>query len=230
MPPRIGLTTYLDPIRHLGEPQEAAFTPADYIEAVVRSGGTPVLLPPSPAEPGSVLDLLDGLVVIGGSDVDPSVYGQEPDPRAFPPRPRRDAWEIALCLGALEMDLPLLAVCRGIQVLNVALGGTLHQHIDHHMAPDHLMTPYEMKVEPGSRLAGVVSESCRGLCHHHQAIDGLGGGLTVTARAPDGTVEAVEVVDKGFALGVQWHPERDPGDDRLFQALVEAGRNRRFFP
>jgi putative glutamine amidotransferase len=232
-PPLIGLTTYVEPITHHGWAEAAAFTPSSYVGSVIRAGGAPLLLPPGPAGPRRVLGAVAGLVLIGGPDVDPALYGAEPHPSTDRPRPERDAWEAALCRAALEMDLPLLAVCRGTQLLNVALGGTLHQHLEEvvghtgHRAQPGRMGPVAVTVEPSTQLAAIVGDGeGHGLCHHHQAIDRLGDGLVVTARAADGTVEAVELPGRGFAVGVQWHPEEDTADDRLFAALVERAAKR----
>jgi gamma-glutamyl-gamma-aminobutyrate hydrolase PuuD len=222
--PLVGLSTYIDPVRRGTWEKESAFTPTSYVDAVSRVGATPVLLPPSATEPADVLAPMTGLVLIGGGDVDPDLYGAERDPRTNRPRKERDAWEIGLCLAALDADLPLLAICRGAQVLNVALGGTLHQHLESAAAHDGRTN--RIAVAAGSRLASVVGEDVEGHCHHHQGLDQVAPGLRVVARAADGTVEAVEVLDKGFAVGVQWHPEDQPRDDRLFAALVAAGRNR----
>jgi gamma-glutamyl-gamma-aminobutyrate hydrolase PuuD len=206
----------------------SALVPFTYVSAVIRSGGTPLLLPPSPTAAGTVLSVLSGLVVTGGPDVDPARYGAEPHQETDVPRPERDWWESELSLAALEMELPLLAICRGLQVLNVALGGTLHQHVpdvigtDDHRVVRGQMTPNRFSIADGTALAHVLGTTTDGMCHHHQAIDHLGRGLRAVAFAPDGTVEAAELPGRQFALGVQWHPEDSETDDRLFKALVEA--------
>ena len=226
--PLIGLTTYVEPATHGAWNEVSALLPISYVSAVIRSGGTPLLLPPSPADPHDVLSVLAGLVVTGGPDVDPARYGAAPHEETDRPRPERDHWESALCLAAVELDMPLLAICRGLQVLNVALGGTLHQHVpdvtgtESHRLVRGQMSPNLVRVDDGSVLAAVLGSSSEGLCHHHQAIDRLGGGLKAVAFADDGTVEGAELPDRGFAVGVQWHPEDNPEDDRLFEALVEA--------
>jgi gamma-glutamyl-gamma-aminobutyrate hydrolase PuuD len=204
-----------------------------YVSAVIRSGGCPVLLPPSPTEPSYVLSNLDALVVTGGPDVDPELYGAEAHPMTGAPRKERDAWEAALCRTALDEDLPMLAICRGLQLLNVALGGTLHQHLpdvvgnsDHRTALGQ-MNANLISLESDSSVAAILGTSAEGLCHHHQAIDRLGRRIRAVGFAPDGTIEAVEVSGQEFAIGVQWHPEDSPSDDRLFTALVgAAGRYR----
>jgi gamma-glutamyl-gamma-aminobutyrate hydrolase PuuD len=179
---------------------------------------------------------LDGVVVTGGPDVDPARYGAARHPQTGPPRPERDGWEIALCQAALARDLPLLAICRGVQVLNVAQGGTLHQHLPEVVGhARHRVEPGQMEsntvtLASGSLSASILGTSTRGLCHHHQAIDRLGAGLRAVGFAADGTIEALEVVSKAFAVGVQWHPEDDPDDDRLFRALVDAATRRRPAP
>jgi len=231
--PLIGLTTYVEPARHGAWDEVCALLPVTYISAVTRSGGIPVLLPPTPSDPGVVLGALSGLVVTGGPDVDPSLYGAEAHTETDRPRPERDAWESALCMAAVEVDMPLLAVCRGLQVMNVALGGTLHQHLpeitgtEAHRQVRGTMSPVAISVAPDSVLASVVGTSTEGLCHHHQSVDHLGQGLRSVAQAADGTIEAAEVPGRRFALGVQWHPETDPADDRLFEALVQAASDYR---
>lgn len=226
--PLIGLTTYVEKATHGPWDEVSALLPMSYVSAVIRSGGTPVLLPPSPADPGDVLSVLSGLVVTGGPDVDPARYGAAPHEATDRPRPERDQWESDLCVAAIELDLPLLAICRGLQVLNVALGGTLHQHIpevigtDAHRLVRGQMSPNAVRVVPGSILSRVFGTETEGLCHHHQAIDRLGNGLKAVASAGDGTVEGAELPGKAFVVGVQWHPEDNPDDDRIFKALIEA--------
>jgi gamma-glutamyl-gamma-aminobutyrate hydrolase PuuD len=208
-----------------------ALLSASYVDAVVRAGGIPVLLPPVdlPGAATSVVDSLDALLLTGGADVDPARYDAEPDPETRGLRPDRDRWEHDLLAAALERDLPVLAICRGVQVLDVALGGTLHQHVPDVVGHEgHRPVPgtfgrTQVKVEPGSRLAGIIGDTAAVPCHHHQCLDRVAEGLVVAARAEDGIVEAVEMPGRRFVVGVQWHPEE--GDDpRLFDALVEATR------
>ena len=227
-PPLIGLSTYVETARFGVWEEKAALLPLNYVSAVIRSGGTPVLLPPSPAGPGSVLRALHGLVVTGGPDVDPARYGEPPHSETDRPRPERDAWEAALCQAALDMDLPLLAVCRGLQVLNVSQGGTLHQHLpdmtgntDHRKVMGQ-MTPNQVTIDGDSRLADLLGTEAEVMCHHHQGVDRLGKDMTAIAYSSDGTVEAADVAGHRYALGVQWHPETNESDDRLFKSLVEA--------
>jgi gamma-glutamyl-gamma-aminobutyrate hydrolase PuuD len=226
----IGLSTYVEKSKHGAWDEDAALVPMSYVSAVIRSGGSPVLLPPQPSDPADIVAGLAGLVVIGGADVDPALYGAERGPHTDRPRQERDAWEVALCHAALERDIPLLAICRGLQLLNVALGGTLHQHVpdvvgntDHRVQVGQ-MASNSMLIDPDSSLGAILGSQAMGLCHHHQAIDRVGGPLRVVARAGDGTVEAVEIPGHSFAVGVQWHPEDNPDDDRIFEAFVAATR------
>jgi putative glutamine amidotransferase len=232
-PPLVGLTASVQTVKHGVWDEDCAFSPMDYVTAVIRAGGAPVILAPQPSPPETVLEPLLGLIVTGGPDVDPSLYGAEPGPHTDPPRKARDEWEMSLIQAALHDDLPLLCICRGLQVLNVTLGGTLHQHLpdvidsDAHRRAPGQMTSNTMALEAGSSIAAVLGTSAEGLCHHHQGIARLGRRLRAVGFAADGTVEAVEVSGQEFAIGVQWHPEEDPGDDRLFVALVQAARRYR---
>jgi gamma-glutamyl-gamma-aminobutyrate hydrolase PuuD len=227
-PPLIGLTTYVEPSRHGVWDEVSALLPMSYVSAVIRSGGAPVLLPPSPTPPEVVLAPLAGLVVTGGPDVDPALYGEAAHEATDRPRKERDAWEAGLCQAAISEDLPMLAICRGLQVLNVTLGGTLHQHLpevignDAHRTVPGQMTENTMSIEAGSSVAAILGTEADGLCHHHQGIDRLGRRMRAVGFAADGTVEAVEVSGQEFTVGVQWHPEDNADDDRLFKALVEA--------
>jgi gamma-glutamyl-gamma-aminobutyrate hydrolase PuuD len=199
---------------------------------VVAAGGVPLLLPPVGTDP-TVLDVLDGLIVAGGCDVDPSTYDAAPHPETVDTRPGRDEHEKVLIRAALDQDLPLLAICRGLQMLNVTLGGTLQQHLpdvvahDEHRPSSAIFGTTEVKVEPGTLTARLFGERTSVRCYHHQALDTVAPGLRVTARAGDGTVEAAEVDGHDFALGVQWHPEENPDDLRLFTALTAAALRRR---
>ncbi|TCO43847.1 anthranilate synthase component 2/putative glutamine amidotransferase [Kribbella antiqua] len=230
--PRIGITTYLEPTIWGVWERDAALLPRVYLDAVVAAGGVPLLLPPVGTDT-SVLEVLDGLVIAGGCDVDPAAYDAEPHPETVATRPGRDEHETILIRAALDLDLPLLAICRGLQMLNVALGGTLHQHLpevvthDEHRPSPAVFGVTEVKVEPGTLTSRVIGDRASVHCYHHQAIDVVAATLTVTARAGDGTVEAAEVDSHGFALGVQWHPEENPDDLRLFTALTDAALKRR---
>ncbi|MFC9694822.1 gamma-glutamyl-gamma-aminobutyrate hydrolase family protein [Kribbella sp. NPDC056951] len=227
--PRIGITTYLEPTVWGVWQRDAALLPRVYLDAVANAGGVPILLPPVGTDP-SVLDILDGLIIAGGCDVDPASYDALPHPETVDTRPGRDQHETILIQEALAKDLPLLAICRGLQVLNVALGGTLHQHLPEVVAHDlHRPSPAvfgrtDVKVDPGSLTARLLGDRSSVHCYHHQAIDVVAPTLQVTARADDGTVEAAEVEGHEFALGVQWHPEENPEDLRLFTALIDASR------
>ena len=226
--PVIGITTYRETARWGVWNCPAVLVPADYVRQVSGAGAVPVLLPPIAGDV-EVLDRLDGLVVAGGADVDPARYGADRSPRTGPPAADRDEAELALLAAAVERDLPVLAVCRGLQLLTVLRGGTLVQHLPDVVGSDvHVPAPgtygdNAVRVAPGSRLAGLLGTEAVWACHHHQAVEVLGDGLTATAWAEDGTVEAAELEGARFVLGVQGHPE--VGDDaRLFAGLVDAAR------
>ena len=232
MRPLIGITTYAQDARWGVWHQPAALIPLDYVDAVERAGGRALLIPPSEDGVEETLSALDGVVFSGGADVDPARYGAEAHPETDTPQARRDAGEIALLRAALERDMPTLAICRGAQLLNVARGGDLVQHLPETVGTDdHKQTPGEYAVHPvavkeGSRLASIVDGRSEVTSHHHQALGRVGEGLVESAWAPDGTLEAVEDPSLRFAVGVQWHPEA--GDDAaLFEALVEQAREYR---
>ncbi len=231
--PVIGITAALEPIRFGHWDVLAAFSPMNYVTAVQRAGGIAILLAPDADAPETVLDLLDGLVLTGGADMNPGTYGQEPHPATAGTRPERDAFELALTRAASERDLPLLAICRGMQVLNVARGGTLLQHLPDVVGhDDHRRTPgtfegndHDVLLTAGSLAARAAGEERhRTLSHHHQGIDRVGDGLRVSGRATrDDLVEAVEDPERRWLLGVQWHPEADELS-RIIAALVDAAR------
>jgi len=207
----------------------AAVLHRGYVDIVSRAGGLPVLLPPVESGHAELLSRVDGLVLTGGADVDPARYGQDPHPSVVS-RPERDASEFVLLDVALERGLPVLGVCRGMQVLNVALGGTLIQHLPEatgstaHQPEPAIFGDSKVRLEPGSAAERILGEQTACHCYHHQAIDRLGEGLRAVGWAADGTVEAVERPDGPFVLGVQWHPEQNLDDLRLFAAFVTAAR------
>lgn len=229
---RIGLTTYREQAAWGVWDEPADLLPRSYADAVAAAGGVPMLLPPVdsadlPRRADTVLDGLDGLIVAGGADVDPGRYGEQRNPRTGPARPDRDSWEVALVRAAVERAMPVLGICRGMQVLNVALGGTLVQHLPDVVGHDgHCPTPgvharHSVTVEPGSMTGALLGPSCDVATYHHQAVAMLAPGLVATAWADDGTVEAIERPDGGWVVGVQWHPEVFDGA-ALFAGLVQA--------
>jgi len=228
--PLIGISTYLEQTKFGLWDTPAAVLSRGYLDGVVAAGGMPILLPPVGEWTADHVSRLDGLVIAGGADIDPSCYGADRAATTGPPRPDRDTSEQALIHLALAAGLPVLAVCRGMQLLNVALGGTLHQHLPDEIGnTDHLRVPgtfsrVPVKIAPDSRVAAILGSRSEGHCHHHQAVDRLGAGLVAVGWAGDGTVEALELSDARFVLGVQWHPEEDGVDRRLFQALVNASK------
>ncbi|MEU2063580.1 gamma-glutamyl-gamma-aminobutyrate hydrolase family protein [Streptomyces sp. NPDC013455] len=224
VPPLIGVSTYLESGARWGVWElEAVLLPAGYPRLVQRAGGLACLLPPdAPGRAAAAVARLDGLVIAGGPDVDPARYGAERSPRTGPPAPERDAWELALIEAALAAGVPLLGICRGMQLLNVALGGTLVQHLDGHAEVVGVFGGHPVKPVPGTLYGGIVPEEVMVPTYHHQAVDRLGAGLVPSAHAADGTVEAVELpADRGWALGVQWHPEMGE-DPRVMRALITA--------
>jgi putative glutamine amidotransferase len=230
--PVVGITTYAQEASWSYWKQPAALIPLDYVDAIERAGGRPVLVPPSENGVEETLEALDAIVFSGGADVDPAAYGADPHPETDTPQARRDAGELALLRGALERDLPTLAICRGFQLLNVARGGDLVQHLpetvgheDHRQVPG-TFSEHPVEVKEGSRLASIVGATPGVPSHHHQSVGRVGDGLVETAWAVDGTLEAVEDPTRRFAVGVQWHPEAGQ-DDRLFANLVEEARRYR---
>lgn len=231
--PLLGVTTYLEQAVRGEWDERFGMIPETYLIAVEQGGGIPLLLPPQPFDDETidrVLDAVDGLVVSGGADVDPARYGATPGPHTDRPRHDRDAWEIALILAAVRRGLPVLAICRGLQVLNVALGGTLVQHVPDVSDEPHGGTPggftrTDVAISGGTRVRdvlGAVGDRLSVHCHHHQVLDRVADGLVVSAHSADGLVEAVELPGPGFVVGVQWHPEQDEADRRLFAALAAA--------
>jgi putative glutamine amidotransferase len=236
--PVIGLSAALERARWGPWDQAAHVLARSYSDQVQSAGGIAVLLPPDPHasdDPEPWIELLDGLIITGGADVDPGAYGAEPHPKTKGTVPERDAFEIALARAAMERDLPLLAVCRGMQVMNVARGGTLIQHLPDDVGhEDHRRVmgtfdnaDHDVRLAPGSlaeRVAGETIHSTKS--HHHQGVANIGDGLEVTGWATiDDLPETLEDPSCAFALGIQWHPEADPRSP-LIPALVERARTR----
>lgn len=222
--PLIGVSTYLEAGVRWGVWElEAALLPAGYPRLVQRAGGLAVMLPPdAPEYAAAAVARLDAVVIAGGPDVEPARYGAERGPRTGPAAVERDAWELALIEAALLGGVPVLGVCRGMQLLNVALGGTLVQHLDGHAEVVGVFGSHVVSPVAGTLYAGLVPEAVSVPTYHHQAVERLGEGLVVSAWAVDGTAEAVELpAGAGFVLGVQWHPEM--GEDlRVMRGLVRA--------
>ena len=232
--PVIGICAALERARWSVWDQQAALTPLSYVQAVQRAGGLVVMLPPDPQlveEPAAALELVDGLILAGGADIDPASYGAPAHAETVDTVPERDQFEIALAREAIERDLPVLGICRGMQLINVARGGTLLQHLPERFGhEEHRRVPgsfegaeHEVDVVEDTlagRVVGEVRHSTRS--HHHQGVDRIGEGLIVSATAVmDGLPEAIELPGKRFVLGVQWHPEAD-AHSPVLGALVQA--------
>src|SRR5438034_4342314 len=232
MRPIVGITTDIQLSTFGAWTEESALVPTDYTRAVERAGGRALLVPPSDGGLEETLDALDGLVLSGGSDLDPANYGQELHPETKGVIQERDRAELALLHGALERDMPVLAVCRGSQILNVGLGGDLVQHLPEIVGhDDHKHTPgeyadHDVSLDPGTRLGSLLGDHAPVKSHHHQGFGRIGSRLREAAHAEDGTIEALEDPSHRFALRVLWHPEA--GEDlRLFEAFVEEARRYR---
>lgn len=233
--PVIGITTYAEEATWGRWTEPAAFTPLAYVRAVEQAGGRPLLIPPSEDGIEETLDAVDGIIFSGGGDLDPETYGAEAHPETGEISPERDSAELALLQAALGRDMPVLAVCRGSQILNVARGGDLVQHLpeivghDRHRHEHAAMADHEVTVEGESRLGSILGDRAPVKSSHHQGFGKLGEGLQEAAWAEDGTVEALEDPAHRFALGVLWHPEE--GEDfALFKALVEEAADYRASP
>jgi putative glutamine amidotransferase len=236
--PVIGICTALEQAQWSVWEQAAALLPLNYIEAIQRAGGLVLMVPPDERlveSPAEVLDLIDGLILAGGADIDPASYGADPDPHTIGTVPARDRFEVALARAAIERDMPVLGICRGMQLINVALGGTLLQHLpdtlghgEHRRVSgsfegaDHDVTLSDGSL--ASRAAGEALHATKS--HHHQGVDCLGTGLVVSGvSALDDLPEAIELPHSRFVLGVQWHPEVDQGS-AVVSALVAAAARR----
>jgi putative glutamine amidotransferase len=230
--PTVGITAATETVSYgPWEDVPAVMSPARYVRAVQRAGGRALLLPPDPEDardPGEVLGLIDALLLTGGAgDLDPALYGQEQHPETGPVHEERDAYELALARAVLEREVPTLGVCRGMQVLNLAYGGTVEQHVPDAVGhEEHRHTPgtfadHEVRLEPGSlaaRAAGTELTAVKS--HHHQGVREIGDGLRVTGWSTmDDIVEALEDPERKFVLGVLWHPEEDE-KSQLIKALV----------
>ncbi|MEA2505806.1 MAG: putative glutamine amidotransferase [Actinomycetota bacterium] len=225
--PLIGITCYVENATWGPWSAPAALVPLSYVRAIEHAGGRAVLLPPSDAAVEETLDALDGLLLAGGADIDPARYGAEehPDPNGL--RPDRDSAEMVLLQAALDRDLPVLAVCRGMQLLNVARGGDLIPHLpdvtgsDMHRQQVGTFAQHDVTVALDSAVGRLLGDRGSVRSHHHQGIKAVGRGLREVAWAEDDTVEGIEDLSRNFAIGVLWHPEE--GEDRkLFEALVAA--------
>ncbi len=230
--PLIGIAS--DVMHHDGE-RDRAFAYTTYIESLRRAGAVPVLVPPQPENAADVLDGLDGILLAGGDDCDPAVYGEERHSTVEPMDPRRQSNDLTLARAARDRGVPTLGICLGVQVMNVAAGGTLIQDINSAVTTDieHASPPadrlrHDVAIESGTRLAQILGERELNVnSSHHQAIKDVGGGLRVTAHAPDGIIEGLEDPAHPFYVGVQWHPEDMAGEasaETLFGAFVDAAR------
>jgi putative glutamine amidotransferase len=229
MKPLIGITSYAEEIQWGVWNEEAALIPLSYVRAVEHAGGRPLIVPPSEDALDETLGVLDGLILSGGGDVDPGLYGADAHGETDAARRERDDAELRLLQEALQRDMPVLAICRGSQLLNVARGGDLVQHLpdelghERHKHEPGQFSEHSVRLDPGSRVGTLLGEHAPVKSHHHQGYGRLGDGLHEAAWADDGTVEALEDPDKRFAVGVLWHPEE--GEDfALFRALVDEAR------
>ena len=232
--PNVGVTCNLEVVKYGIWTEPAAMVPLTYVRAIARAGGRPLLIAPTPADledPSELLGLLDGVLVTGGADDDPVNYGEAPHDKTGPVARDRDEFELMLVRAAADRDLPCLGICRGMQVVNVAYGGALEQHLpdrlehDIHRGDGAAFADHNVDVEPDS-LAALAAGATRVAVksYHHQGVARIGDGLRTTARAEtDGTIEAVEDAGKRFMLGVLWHPEEDEAD-RLIGAFVSECR------
>jgi putative glutamine amidotransferase len=232
MRPLIGITSYAEQIRWGVWTEDAALVPLSYVTAIEHAGGRPLVVPPAEDAIEETLDALGGILFSGGTDLDPGLYGADPHPETDPPRRKRDRAELRMLEAALDRDMPVLAVCRGSQLLNVARGGDLVQHLPEEIGHErHRHTPgafadHSVTVAPDSRLGALLGEHAPVKSHHHQGYGRIGSGLREVAWAEDGVVEGLEDSEKRFAVGVLWHPEE--GEDfALFKALVEEARRYR---
>jgi putative glutamine amidotransferase len=237
--PRIGICTALERARWTVWDQEAYLLNRSYVDAIQAAGGLVLMLPPDPRsveEPDGVLDVLDGLILAGGADIDPASYGEDAHAQTTGTWPERDAYEVALTRRALERDIPLLGICRGMQLMNIARGGTLIQHLPDDVGhEDHRRVPgsfhgadHDVRLADGSLAARAAGEVDHGTkSHHHQAIARLGDGLVETGWSTlDELPEAIEDPARRYALGVQWHPEADPGSQLIASLVREAAAAR----
>ena len=215
--------------------RESAFAYSTYIESLRRAGAVPVVIPPQPENAAAIVESLDGILLAGGEDCDPAVYGERPHPSVEPMDPRRQNNDLTLARVARQRGIPTLGICLGVQMMNVAAGGTLIQDIDSEMRTDieHASEPadrhrHDVLIQDGTRLAAIVGEQELNVnSSHHQAIRHVGDGLRVTAHAPDGIIEGLEDPSHPFYVGVQWHPEDMPAEtsaSSLFGAFVDAAR------
>jgi putative glutamine amidotransferase len=226
--PIIGITGELEAARWRNWIREAVVSPVSYTRAVERAGGTPVVLPPVPSSSvPSLIAKLDGLVIAGGRDVDPALYDEAPHEQTDLPDHRRDRYELLMTRAAIDADLPFLAICRGMHILNVARGGTLIQHLPDRLGseshkPDPVkLTIHDVQISAASKLGLILGATAQVPAAHHQGIDRIGTGLLTVAWTPDQVPEAIELQGHRFGIGVQWHPE-ESDDQRIFEALMVA--------
>jgi putative glutamine amidotransferase len=226
MRPVIGITAYVEQARWGAWDTTAALVPYAYVRQVEDAGGRALVIPPSAGDPTEILRLLDGLILSGGADLDPATYGQQPHTQTTGVRPDRDGAELPLLGAAMQEDLPVLGICRGMQVMSVHAGGALEQHLpdlvgtDVHRPATGVYGDHAVRLAERSQIAAVLGDEAKIKSYHHQGVADAGS-LTVVGWAEDGTIEAVEDPAHRFAIGVLWHPE--VGDDpRIFQALVDA--------
>jgi putative glutamine amidotransferase len=237
--PRIGISAYWrEASWGPWTAMPACMVPQGYVEGVLAAGGLPLLVPPDPTfadDAGDVIDVLDGLILVGGEDIGPAHYGADAHPETDAPNMRRDTAELALARAAIAADLPVLGICRGFQLLNIAYGGDLVQHVADITDP----APHRPRLGEfgrhgvsvtGGRLREILGDEATDIhSHHHQSLGRVGDGLVVTATAPDGLIEGIEDPARSFCVGVLWHPEEDPrgAGAPLFRALVDEARAHR---